>query len=103
LLLAEGLPTSLTGANVAGYAYLSVIGAGLAYPLWFRGIRALSPTNVTFLGLLSPLVATALGWLVLDQGLTLAQGAGVVLVLAAVLAPQLKEFPRVSRFRARPA
>ncbi len=103
LLLVEGLPTSLTGANIAGYAYLSVIGAGLAYPLWFRGIRALSPTNVTFLGLLSPLVATALGWLVLDQGLTLAQGAGVVLVLAAVLAPQLKEFPRVSRFRARPA
>lgn len=103
LLLVEGLPTSLTGANIAGYAYLSVIGAGLAYPLWFRGIRALSPTNVTFLGLLSPLVATALGWLVLDQGLTLPQAAGVVLVLAAVLAPQLKEFPRVSRFWARPA
>lgn len=90
LLLVEGLPSTLTGANIAGYAYLSVIGAGLAYPLWFRGIGALSPTNVTFLGLLSPVMATALGWLVLDERLTVAQGVGAALVLAAVLAPQVK-------------
>jgi probable blue pigment (indigoidine) exporter len=45
---------------------------------------------VTFLGLLSPVMATALGWLVLDERLTVAQGVGAVLVLAAVLAPQVK-------------
>jgi probable blue pigment (indigoidine) exporter len=105
MALVEGLPPVLTVANVAGYAYLSVIGAAFAYTLWFRGIHALSPTNVTFLGLLSPLVATALGWLVLDQGLTVAQLAGGLLVLAAVVAPQLvvKEKPCASPSSVRPA
>jgi probable blue pigment (indigoidine) exporter len=89
MLAGEGLPATLTAANVAGYAYLSIIGAALAYTLWFRGLRALSPTNVTFLGLLSPLVATVLGWLVLDQRLTPAQLGGGLLVLAAVVVPQI--------------
>lgn len=89
LLVFEGLPSGVTVANVAGYAYLSLIGAALAYTLWFRGIRAMSATNVAFLSLLSPLVATVLGWVVLGQSLTVAQVAGVVLVLGAVVAPQV--------------
>jgi probable blue pigment (indigoidine) exporter len=105
MAVVEGMPPALSTANVAGYAYLSIIGAALAYPLWFLGIRALSPTNVTFLGLLSPLVATALGWLVLDQRLTVAQLVGGLLVLAAVIAPQLtvkEKKPCASQSSARP-
>ena len=89
LFLVEGLPSAVTGVNVAGYAYLSLIGAALTYSLWFRGIGAMSPVRVTFLSLLSPLVATLLGWLVLGQGLTAPQVLGALLVLAAVIAPQL--------------
>ncbi|MER6508973.1 EamA family transporter [Nonomuraea sp. NPDC001636] len=90
-LLVEGPPPAhLTGENLAGYAYLAIIGSALAYTLWFRGIRELSATKVTFLGLLSPVVATALGWLVLGQRLTLAQVAGAVVVLAALLVAQLQ-------------
>ncbi|GAB1512119.1 EamA family transporter [Actinophytocola sp. KF-1] len=89
LFLVEGLPSAVTGVNVAGYAYLSLIGAALTYSLWFRGIRAMSPVRVTFLSLLSPLVATVLGWLALGQGLTAPQVLGALLVLAAVVAPQL--------------
>lgn len=86
----EGLPTEpLTAPNLAGYAYLTLIGSALAYSLWFRGIRALTPTKVTFLGLLSPLVATALGWLVLGEHLTPWQLVGAALVLAALLLAQV--------------
>ena len=91
-LLTEGPPPSLSAANLVGYSYLTVVGAALTYPLWFRGIRALSPTSVTFLGLLSPLVATALGWLVLDQDLTPAQTLGGAVVLAAVVATQTQQY-----------
>jgi probable blue pigment (indigoidine) exporter len=88
-LAVEGLPpATLTGANLAGYAYLTLIGAALAYTLWFRGIRALPATHVTFLGLLSPLVATLLGWLVLGQELTPWQLLGAAVVLAAVVVAQ---------------
>ncbi len=89
-LLVEGAPPArLTLENTLGYAYLAIVGSAIAYTLWFRGISLLSPTEVTFLGLLSPLVATALGWLVLDQRLTPAQIAGAVTVLASVIIVQI--------------
>ncbi|MFC8450907.1 EamA family transporter [Kitasatospora sp. NPDC057223] len=88
-LLVEGPPPAvLTPANLAGYGYLSLVGAALAYTLWFRGIRALSPTGVTFLGLLSPLVATTVGWVVLGQELTAAQVLGAAVVLGALVVAQ---------------
>jgi probable blue pigment (indigoidine) exporter len=84
LLLVEGLPATLTARNLGGYAWLGLVGTALAYALWFRGIELLPVARVTLLALLSPVVATLLGWAVLDQGLGLAQAAGVALVLGAV-------------------
>lgn len=96
-LLVEGAPpTTLTTANLAGYGYLTIIGSALAYSLWFRGIRALSPTRITFLGLLSPLVATTLGWLVLGQELTAVQILGGIVVLVALVAAQTQGTSRPS-------
>ncbi|WP_322973533.1 EamA family transporter [Actinacidiphila yanglinensis] len=90
-LLVEGLPpATLSTRNMLGYGYLTLVGAALAYALWFRGIRELPPTNVTFLVLLSPVVATAVGWLALGQELTAMQVAGGVLILGALVAAQLK-------------
>lgn len=97
-LLVEGLPPALSAANAAGYAYLAVIGAALAYSLWFRGIRLLPATEVAFLGLLSPVVATAVGRLALGQDLTAAQVLGAVVVLAALVAAQARvREPRAGR------
>jgi probable blue pigment (indigoidine) exporter len=45
---------------------------------------------VSFLGLLSPLVATILGWLALNQSLTATQLAGFALALTAIVAGQLR-------------
>jgi probable blue pigment (indigoidine) exporter len=84
----EGMPPALTAANVGGFAYLGLIGGALAYALWFRGIRVLAATQVTFLGLLSPLVATGVGWLVLGQGLSAWQVVGAVVVLGALVVAQ---------------
>ncbi len=93
-LLFEGAPPdALSQGDVVGYAYLAIVGAALAYALWFRGIRDLTPTRVTFLGLLSPVVATTLGWLVLDQGLEAAQVLGGLVVLAAIVAAQAQPTP----------
>jgi probable blue pigment (indigoidine) exporter len=88
-LAIEGGPPALSAANLAGYAYLSLIGAALTYPLWFRGIAQLSASVASFLALLSPLVATLLGAAVLGEVLTPWQGVGFVIVLASILAGQL--------------
>lgn len=87
-LAIEGLPPALTFRNLAGYTYLGLIGTALAYTLWFRGIERLGPTATSFLGLLSPVMALLLGFVVLRQSLSLMQGAGVALVLASVFGGQ---------------
>ncbi|QSB04921.1 EamA family transporter [Natronoglycomyces albus] len=89
MLTYEGMPPTLTTTHVAGYAYLAIIGGAVAYAVWFQGIRQLPPANVSFLGLLSPLVATGLGWVVLGQSLTLWQVVGAAVVLTAAVLAQM--------------
>jgi probable blue pigment (indigoidine) exporter len=81
---------SVTLNNVIGYAYLSLISSGLTYALWFRGIHRLPTAAVSILGLLSPLVATLLGYFILQQSLTVVQFSGAVLVLGSVWMGQLQ-------------
>lgn len=88
VLAVEGVPPALDGAAVGGLAYLGVLGTALAYALWFRGVERLPAARVSFLGLLSPVVAAALGWVVLGQALNGWQLAGAVLALGALVAAQ---------------
>ena len=98
-LVAEGPPGDLTGSNLFGYAYLATAGGAVAYTLWFRGITALGARNVTFLGLLSPTVATAIGVATGDP-FGPAQLVGGLVVLASVTAVQLlPSRPRIERVR----
>lgn len=87
-LAVEGLPTDLTARNVGGLAYLVLISGIVAYGLWFWGLQRLSATSITFLSLLNPVVAAALGWIVLGQRLNGWQILGAVIVLASVLLGQ---------------
>ncbi|WP_375058016.1 EamA family transporter [Zobellella sp. DQSA1] len=86
-LVDEPLP-KLTVQQVSAYSYLSLAGALLAYALWFRGVGRLPPVAVASLGLLSPLTAVFLGWVVLDQAITGTAMVGMVLVLLSVLVVQ---------------
>ena len=87
-LLLEGLPNTLTLQHWLGFAYLDVVNTGLSYYFWFRGISKLAPTIPPFLSLLSPVVAVLLGWMVLQQALSLWQVLGVVLILCAIIGVQ---------------
>jgi probable blue pigment (indigoidine) exporter len=78
----------LSQAQLLGYVYLSVVGALLAYALWFRGIARLSPVAVSALGLLSPVTAVLLGWALLDQAMDASALFGLLMVLGSVLAVQ---------------
>lgn len=88
-LLVEGPPPALDAAAVAGYAWLAIPGTMVAYALWFQGLGRLPVIPLSFLPLLSPAVATALGWLVLGQFLTVGQTLGLALALLSIAAAQL--------------
>lgn len=93
LALEPALPP-LTAPNLAGIAWLSLIGAAATYGLWFRGIGRLEPAAVSMLGLMSPVTAVALGWLWLGEGLSPLQAAGAAIVLASVWLGQIANRPR---------
>ncbi|WP_411081104.1 EamA family transporter [Streptomyces sp. cmx-18-6] len=84
----EDLPDGLTGSNIAGFAYLITLGAVLSYVVWFRGVERLPAVAVSFLALGSPVVATALGYLVKDETLSALQIAGMAVILLAVVLGQ---------------
>ncbi|MCG7563466.1 MULTISPECIES: EamA family transporter [Pseudoalteromonas] len=90
-LVQEGFPTELTLNNVIGYTYLSLIGALVAYVLWFKAIEKLPVVTVSFISFASPLSATLLGYFILGEVLTFSQilGAGVIVVAIAVSQQQL--------------
>lgn len=93
--LGEQPLTSLSPAQVAGYTYLCLAGAVLGYTLWFRGIKLIPPVAASSLGLLSPLTAVALGWLLLSQAMTPIGLLGMGMVLISVLAVQWSTVRRV--------
>ncbi|MFY2837901.1 EamA family transporter [Achromobacter xylosoxidans] len=83
-LLAEPALPPVTTLNVLGIAYLGLVGAALTYVIWFRGLARLEPAVVSSLGFLSPVSAVLLGWALLDQRLSAAQMAGMVIVVGSV-------------------
>lgn len=92
-LLVEGAPPPLDAGAVTGYLWLGLVGTLLAYALWFDGVARLPIAAVSFLPLLSPAVATVLGWLVAGETLTVSQGVGFALALTAIAAAQLQPRP----------
>lgn len=80
--------TQITLTQILAYAYLSLIGALLAYFLWFRGVAKLNPVAVVSLGLLSPITAVILGWALLGQSINGIALFGLMITLASILIVQ---------------
>jgi probable blue pigment (indigoidine) exporter len=95
LLLEPSLPP-LTAVHWTGYAYLSLVGTVVAYVFWFRGLAELPPVAVSALGLLSPVTAILLGWLLLDETPHPRQAVGIAVVLTSVAVLQSAS-PRAHR------
>lgn len=85
---------TLTTKNILGYGYLSLFGTTFAYALWFNGVAKLSPVAVSSLGLLSPIAAVVIGWLVLGQSITGTAFVGLIAVLGSVLTVQWALVPK---------
>ena len=87
-LALEGPPPPLTQGHIAAMAYLSLANTALTYVLWFRGIQRLPTAAVTFLPLLSPVMAAILGFVALGQAFSGAQIIGIGVVLLSVAGAQ---------------
>lgn len=89
-LTMEGIPATVTTANVMGYLYLSLFGAIVSYYLWFRGIEKLPTVSVSFLGFLSSVSACVLGYVFLEQEFTQLQLIGASAIFASIVLANAK-------------
>ncbi|GAB4588093.1 EamA family transporter [Nocardia sp. IFM 10818] len=96
-LLAEGPPPAIDPIAALGYLWLGGTGGLIAYVVWFRGIATLPVASVAVLVLISPLVAAALGAVLLGQTFGPVQLAGFGIALAAIVAGQLPAPTRKER------
>ncbi len=101
-LFFEGLPAELTARNMSGYVWMSLVNTALGYALWFRGIGKLHAYQVSFLGLLSPVVAVLMGYFFLGLGFGVQQWSGVFIILLSIVLVQTVQFRRVHAAPAKP-
>lgn len=87
-LAVEGAPPALDLPAVLALAYLGLLGSGLAYVLWFRGLVLLGPTPTSIIGLINPVVGVLLGIVFLSEPFGPTHLLGMVLVLSGVLLAQ---------------
>lgn len=81
----EGPLPNFTTPNIIGCIYEALILSLLCYCLWFRGVGRLPAATVGMLTLLSPIVASLLGLIILGQTLSLLQLLGAILILASIV------------------
>ena len=84
-LLVEGAPPALDLPAVGGFLWLAVVGTGVAYYCWFTGLRGMPAGAVSLIGLVNPVVGTALGVAFAGELFGWPQALGMVLVLGGVL------------------
>ncbi len=84
-VVVEGAPPGLTGRNVAGFGYFSLVATGVAFAIWFDGIRRLPASSPPLLGLAAPVTGATLGWAVLGQSLSAIQLVGFAMTVGAII------------------
>jgi len=87
-LIVEGAPPHLDGKAIGGFVYIGVISTGLAYGVWFRGLRRMEAGAVALIGLINPVVGTLLGVVFGHEKFGTVQLIGVAAVFFGVLAGQ---------------
>ncbi|MDN4160802.1 EamA family transporter [Nocardioides abyssi] len=102
-LLVEGAPPAIDAPAAAGYLWLGGAGTVVAYVCWFRGLTRMPAGAVALIGLLNPVVGTALGAVVAGEVFGLPQAIGVALVLGGVLGGQQLTSSRRRARRTAPA
>jgi probable blue pigment (indigoidine) exporter len=101
------VPVARAPLPVAGHVWLAGAAYGLfalgGYTLLNRSMKSLSPTAGSLVGVMMPVFATLLGWIIFGERLSLIEIAGMAVVLACARQVSLVEIrrklPAIAEFR----
>lgn len=91
VLLAQGAPVAVTGAQLGPLVLLALVPGLLGLSLYYLGLRATAASRATLAELAFPVTATLIGVGLLGARLSLTQWIGLVVVVAAVTGLGLRE------------
>lgn len=81
-----GLPQQPHSREVwAAILFMSLAGTGFAYVLYYYLLRRVATTNVSLVTFIAPPITILIGWLWLNEVLTLSDYAGMILILGGLL------------------
>lgn len=93
-LVDHGQAASVAGsADVAWFILLGILGSGLSFYCYIRGLRHTLPTTASIEAMIEPVTAALFGLFVLGELLDLPQVAGMALILAAITALIMQSRP----------
>lgn len=102
VLVAMGLPslvtTDLGGISPGawgGVVYAGLLSVGLAYLLWYRGVRKLGNSRTAIYSNLVPVMALFTAWLWLGEMPTALQLVGAAIILSGLTLARLGQSPRL--------
>ncbi len=91
----------LSTTTVISTVYLAVFGTAFAFWGYFYLLARINAVKLSLIGFLTPAIALCLGWLVLDESITIRFAGGVVLVLAGIWFASREPKPSVADTAAR--
>jgi drug/metabolite transporter (DMT)-like permease len=95
----HGVAGRLADLSAKGWlaaVYLAALGFVLAYVLWYRGLRALSPSQTAVYIYLVPVFGLLCAWLILDESITRYIILGAATILAGVIVTNTARTPSVA-------
>jgi drug/metabolite transporter (DMT)-like permease len=87
LLAGEGgdvHPSAFSGDSLLAFAYLVVVGSVVAFSVYSWLLRNVRVSKVATYAYVNPVVAIVLGWLILDETVTVTMLAGAAVIVASV-------------------
>lgn len=91
LLAGEKMSFDWSLRSSAALLYLVVFGSCIAYVTYFWLVHEVTPAQLATYAYVNPAIAVLLGWWLLDESMTSAQGLGTLIILVSVIVVSLPD------------
>ena len=99
LLRGEAAQISLTPRVILSVVYLGAIASALAFVLYYSLLKEMSAVTLSSIIYVTPLVAIFIGWILLDEAITLRILIGTAVIFGGIATAQAGEYHKISKAR----
>lgn len=99
LLRGEAAQVALTPRVALSVIYLGAVASALAFVLYYTLLKEMSAVTLSSIIYVTPLIAIFIGWILLDESITLRIIIGTAVIFGGIATAQAGEYRKVSKVR----